>query len=176
MQDQRLPSELLTPLASPEHAPTALSPAWQQMALETRSRLEAGIIGGGHRVAAARLDAQRSTAGFVSEAMGGLSYLDYIRALVPRIDSDWPGVQVGSPPFVHPAGSGGPVACSWCKPNLGAAADIPSIQQAHPNQGFSLSRRPAPAQQPCQCGQACMGTQNACTLAGKLTGAGWCAG
>ena len=48
-------------------------------------------------MAAARLDAQRSTAGYVSEAMGGLSYLDYIRTLVPRIDSDWDGVRVCSP-------------------------------------------------------------------------------
>ena len=69
-----------------------------QMALETRARLESGIIGGGHRIAAARLDAQRSTAGYVSEAMGGLSYLDYIRTLVPRIDSDWDGVRVGPAP------------------------------------------------------------------------------
>ncbi|KAK9805775.1 hypothetical protein WJX73_008308 [Symbiochloris irregularis] len=64
-----------------------------QMALETRARLESGVIGAGHRIAAARLDAQRSTAGFVSESMGGVSYLDYIRQLVPRINSDWDGVK-----------------------------------------------------------------------------------
>lgn len=69
-----------------------------QMALETRARLESGIIGGGHRIAASRLDAQRSTAGYVSEAMSGLSYLDYIRALVPRIDSDWDSVKVRGRP------------------------------------------------------------------------------
>ena len=65
-----------------------------QMALETRAGMEAGVIGGGHRYAARRLDAQRSTAGWVAEQMGGLSYLQYIRQLVPRIDSDWPSVQV----------------------------------------------------------------------------------
>ena len=64
------------------------------MALETRAGLEAGVIGGGHRFAARRLDAQRSTAGWVQEQMGGLSYLQYIRQLVPRIDADWPSVQV----------------------------------------------------------------------------------
>lgn len=52
------------------------------MVLETKSGLEAGVIGGGHGVAAARLDAQRSVAGWVSEQMGGLSYLFYIRDLV----------------------------------------------------------------------------------------------
>ena len=53
-----------------------------QMVLETKSGLEAGVIGGGHGVAASRLDAQRSVAGWVSEQMGGLSYLFYIRDLV----------------------------------------------------------------------------------------------
>ena len=53
-----------------------------QMVLETKSGLEGGVIGGGHSVAASRLDAQRSVAGWVSEQMGGLSYLFYIRDLV----------------------------------------------------------------------------------------------
>ena len=53
-----------------------------QMVLETKSGLEGAVIGGGHSVAASRLDAQRSVAGWVSEQMGGLSYLFYIRDLV----------------------------------------------------------------------------------------------
>ena len=53
-----------------------------QMALETKSGLEAGVIGGGHSVAASRLDAQRSVSGWASEQMGGLSYLFFIRDLV----------------------------------------------------------------------------------------------
>ena len=53
-----------------------------QMVLETKSGLEGAVIGGGHSIAAARLDAQRSVAGWVSEQMGGLSYLFYIRDLV----------------------------------------------------------------------------------------------
>ena len=69
-----------------------------QMALETRAGLESGIIGGGHRVVARRLGAQRSTAGWVGEQMGGLSYLHYIRQLVPRIESDWEGVKVHTHP------------------------------------------------------------------------------
>lgn len=57
------------------------------MVLETKSGLEAGVIGGGHGVAASRLDAQRGVAGWVSEQMGGLSYLFFIRDLVRP--SDW---------------------------------------------------------------------------------------
>ena len=63
------------------------------MVLETKSNLEAGIVGSGHSYCGSRLDAQRSVAGWASEQMGGVSYLDYIRALVQRVDSDWQGVQ-----------------------------------------------------------------------------------
>ena len=66
---------------------------FRQMALETKAGLEAGVVGAGHRFAARRLDAQRSRAGWAQEAMGGLSYLDYIRELVARVDSDWEGVR-----------------------------------------------------------------------------------
>ncbi|BDA40898.1 Presequence protease, mitochondrial [Coccomyxa sp. Obi] len=62
---------------------------FKQMVLETRASLEAGVIGAGHRFAASRLDAQRSTAGWVKEQMGGISYLAYIRKLAARVDSEW---------------------------------------------------------------------------------------
>jgi Zn-dependent M16 (insulinase) family peptidase len=65
-----------------------------QMVLETRASLEAGVIGAGHRFAASRLDAQRSTAGWVKEQMGGISYLTYIRKLAARIDTEWDAVKV----------------------------------------------------------------------------------
>ena len=65
---------------------------FRQMALETKAGLEAGVVGAGHRFAARRLDAQRSRAGWAQEAMGGLSYLNYIRELVARVDGDWDGV------------------------------------------------------------------------------------
>jgi len=68
------------------------------MVLETKAGLESGIIGAGHRFAASRLDAQRTTAGWVSEQMGGLSYLNYIRQLLPRVESEWDAVKVPPPP------------------------------------------------------------------------------
>lgn len=62
--------------------------------------MESGVIGAGHRFAASRLDAQRTTAGWVSEQMGGLSYLMYIRQLLSRVESDWDSVKVGPQGFV----------------------------------------------------------------------------
>ncbi|KAI8103761.1 hypothetical protein M9435_006289 [Picochlorum sp. BPE23] len=66
---------------------------FKQMVLETKSSLEGGIIGSGHSFAGTRLDAQRSTAGWVGEEMGGVMYLDKIRKLVSRVESDWDGVK-----------------------------------------------------------------------------------
>ncbi|EFN52070.1 hypothetical protein CHLNCDRAFT_139318 [Chlorella variabilis] len=66
---------------------------FKQMVLETKSSLEAGVVGAGHSFAASRLDAQRNMAGWVNEQMGGISYLDFIRRLVGRVESDWESVQ-----------------------------------------------------------------------------------
>ncbi len=66
---------------------------FRQMVLETKSSLEGGIIGSGHSFAGTRLDAQRSVAGWVGEEMGGVAYLEQIRKLVARVDSDWEGVK-----------------------------------------------------------------------------------
>ena len=52
-----------------------------------------GIIGSGHSYAARRLNSQHTVAGWMSEQMGGLSYLEYIRGLVKRVESDWDGVK-----------------------------------------------------------------------------------
>lgn len=70
---------------------------FRQMVAETRAALEAGVVGSGHRFAGARLAAQRSVAGWMGEVMGGYSYLEFIRALEQRVDSDdeqkgWPSV------------------------------------------------------------------------------------
>ncbi len=64
-----------------------------QMVLETKSGLESGAVSSGHSFAAARLDAQRSIAGWIGEQTGGLSYLQNIRKLAQRVDSDWEGVR-----------------------------------------------------------------------------------
>eukprot|EP00884_Botryococcus_braunii_P006457 jgi/Botrbrau1/15812/Bobra.40_1s0001.1 len=66
---------------------------FRQMVFETKAGLESGVIGAGHRFAAKRLDGQRSTAGWLSEQMGGIAYLEFIRDLAKRVDSDWDSVQ-----------------------------------------------------------------------------------
>lgn len=64
-----------------------------QMVAETRASLESGLVSAGHSYAAKRLNAQRSMAGALGEVMGGLSYLEFIRGLAKRVESDWEGVK-----------------------------------------------------------------------------------
>jgi presequence protease len=65
---------------------------FKQLVLETRAGMESRVQGSGHSVAAGRLDAMDSVSGWVSEQMGGLAQLDYLRELSKRVDSDWDGV------------------------------------------------------------------------------------
>eukprot|EP00246_Nothoceros_aenigmaticus_P001222 TRINITY_DN11663_c0_g1_i1.p1 TRINITY_DN11663_c0_g1~~TRINITY_DN11663_c0_g1_i1.p1 ORF type:complete len:1083 (+),score=216.91 TRINITY_DN11663_c0_g1_i1:65-3313(+) len=65
---------------------------FKQFVLTSRSRMESRLIGGGHGIAAARMDAMMNVAGWVSEQMGGLSYLEFLRELVKQVDDDWPTV------------------------------------------------------------------------------------
>lgn len=66
---------------------------FKQMVLESKSGLESGIVSSGHRFARRRLAAQRSHADWVLEITGGLSYLEFIRNLADRVDSDWNDIQ-----------------------------------------------------------------------------------
>ncbi|GAB4815027.1 hypothetical protein N2152v2_002073 [Parachlorella kessleri] len=66
---------------------------FKQMVLESKAGLESGVVSSGQSFAGSRLDAQRSVAGWVSEQMGGIAYLDYIRNLANRLESDWEGVK-----------------------------------------------------------------------------------
>eukprot|EP00798_Chlamydomonas_sp_ICE-L_P006877 gene6877-30852_t len=63
-----------------------------QMVQETKAGMEASIVGSGHSYAAKRLSAQRSIAGWMGELMGGYTYLEYIRTLAKRVETDWEGV------------------------------------------------------------------------------------
>jgi Zn-dependent M16 (insulinase) family peptidase len=65
---------------------------FRQMVLESKSGLEAGLVGSGHRFSGGRLSAMDNTAAFISEKMGGLSYLSFLRELLKKVDTDWPGV------------------------------------------------------------------------------------
>jgi Zn-dependent M16 (insulinase) family peptidase len=65
---------------------------FQQMVLETKAGVEASLVPGGHGVAFRRLAAQYSEAGWVTEQMGGIDQLFFLRELADQVTSDWPGV------------------------------------------------------------------------------------
>ncbi len=62
------------------------------MALEERAGIESRLSDIGHRVVNSRLRAMYEPADWASEQMGGISYLFFLRDLIPQIDSDWDGV------------------------------------------------------------------------------------
>ena len=64
----------------------------RQMLLEDKSRLEQGLLAGGHAAAALRLRARYSTADMLSELTGGISYLRSVRTLLKRLDDDFEGL------------------------------------------------------------------------------------
>jgi Zn-dependent M16 (insulinase) family peptidase len=65
---------------------------FQQMVLEAKARMEAGLVPGGHGVVRTRLAAHLSEAGWVSEQVGGVSYLFFLRQLIEDVENDWPSV------------------------------------------------------------------------------------
>ena len=65
---------------------------FRQLVLESRAGAESRVQSGGHSVAAGRLDAMDSVAGYVNEQLGGLAQLEYLKKLSKRIDEDWDGV------------------------------------------------------------------------------------
>ena len=65
---------------------------FRQMVLEAKARKEASLIPGGHSVVHTRLGAQFDEAGWVSEQMGGVEQLFFLRKLAALVDQDWPAV------------------------------------------------------------------------------------
>ena len=65
---------------------------FRQMVLEEKASMESGLVNAGHRVVSLRLKASFNEAGWISEKMGGVSYLLFLRQLVNQIETDWAGV------------------------------------------------------------------------------------
>lgn len=63
-----------------------------QMVLEEKARQEQGMIPAGHSVVALRLASTLGQTALLSELTGGVSYLDYLRQLIGRVEKDWPSV------------------------------------------------------------------------------------
>eukprot|EP00252_Welwitschia_mirabilis_P014933 TRINITY_DN33002_c0_g1_i1.p1 TRINITY_DN33002_c0_g1~~TRINITY_DN33002_c0_g1_i1.p1 ORF type:complete len:1080 (+),score=244.90 TRINITY_DN33002_c0_g1_i1:116-3355(+) len=65
---------------------------FKQFVSQYKARMESCLTGSGHRICACRMDAKLNTAGWGSEQMGGLSYLEFLQNLENRVEVDWPAV------------------------------------------------------------------------------------
>jgi Zn-dependent M16 (insulinase) family peptidase len=63
-----------------------------QMVLEAKARTESGLVPGGHRAVRTRLGAQFGEAGWLSEQLGGVEQLFFLRQLAEDVSNDWPAV------------------------------------------------------------------------------------
>lgn len=66
---------------------------FKQFVSQAKARMEARVVGGGHSMAATRIDAKDSAAGWVAEVMGGASYLRFLRDLEARVEAEWDTVR-----------------------------------------------------------------------------------
>ncbi|XP_015054875.1 presequence protease 1, chloroplastic/mitochondrial-like [Solanum pennellii] len=62
---------------------------FKQFVSQSRSRMENRLRGSGHSVAAARMGAKLNVAGWISEQMGGVSYLEFLKVLEDQVEKDW---------------------------------------------------------------------------------------
>ncbi|KAJ8530106.1 hypothetical protein K7X08_036941 [Anisodus acutangulus] len=65
---------------------------FKQFVSQSRSRMENRLRGSGHSIAAARMGAKLNTAGWISEQMGGVSYLEFLKGLEDQVENDWPQI------------------------------------------------------------------------------------
>ncbi|KAL0690625.1 hypothetical protein Bca4012_090304 [Brassica carinata] len=65
---------------------------FKQFVSQSIARMENRLRGSGHGIAAARMDAMLNVAGWMSEQMGGLSYLEFLHTLAKKVDEDWEGI------------------------------------------------------------------------------------
>lgn len=65
---------------------------FRQMVLKAKAQLESGLVPSGHSVVNTRLNSYFSEGGWVSEQLGGVSYLFFLRQLAKDVDENWPNV------------------------------------------------------------------------------------
>lgn len=65
---------------------------FKQFVSQSRSRMENRLRGSGHSIAAARMGAKLNIAGWISEQMGGVSYLEFLKGLEDQVEKDWPQI------------------------------------------------------------------------------------
>nr|XP_016502803.1 PREDICTED: presequence protease 1, chloroplastic/mitochondrial-like [Nicotiana tabacum] len=65
---------------------------FKQFVSQSRARMENRLRGSGHSIAASRMGAKLNVAGWISEQMGGVSYLEFLKGLEDQIEKDWPQI------------------------------------------------------------------------------------
>ncbi|CAN4112228.1 unnamed protein product [Withania somnifera] len=65
---------------------------FKQFVSQSRARMENRLRGSGHSIAAARMGAKLNVAGWISEQMGGVSYLEFLKGLEDQVEKDWPQI------------------------------------------------------------------------------------
>jgi len=66
---------------------------FRQMALEEKAGFEARMVPAGNSIVDTRLKSGLTEASWIAEQLGGVSYLQFLRGLVERVDYDWAGVE-----------------------------------------------------------------------------------
>jgi hypothetical protein len=65
---------------------------FKQIALEEKAGMESGLVHGGRRYVNLRLRSAFNAADWANEQMDGISYLFFLRQVIERMTSDWPGL------------------------------------------------------------------------------------
>ena len=66
---------------------------FKQMALEEKAGFEARLVPSGNAIVNTRLNAGLTEASWIAEQLGGVSYLNFLRELVRRVENDWDSVE-----------------------------------------------------------------------------------
>ncbi|XP_010546463.1 PREDICTED: presequence protease 1, chloroplastic/mitochondrial-like [Tarenaya hassleriana] len=67
-------------------------PRFKQFVSQSKAQMENRLRGSGHGIAATRMEAMLNVSGWMSEQMGGLSYLEYLQTLEQKVEQDWEGI------------------------------------------------------------------------------------
>ena len=65
---------------------------FRQIVLEEKAQAESALIPSGHRILSLRLRSRFTEADAISDRIGGVEQLFFLRALAQRVDADWEGV------------------------------------------------------------------------------------
>ncbi|XP_031491266.1 presequence protease 1, chloroplastic/mitochondrial-like isoform X2 [Nymphaea colorata] len=65
---------------------------FKQFVSQSKAKMENRLRGSGDGMAASRMEAKLNIAGWISEQMGGISYLEFLQSLEKQIDHEWDSI------------------------------------------------------------------------------------